>query len=214
MTEIKTFQVGIMPTNSYVIRDIETSAMAIVDPGEYSKEAVGYIKYNGGNLEMILLTHGHFDHITGVSAYLNEFPNAKVYIGEKDLPSLENDDLNLSNKFASRKFTHFSADSLKDGEVVNLGNTKIKYMETSGHTMGSGCFIFDQNIMSGDTLFCESCGRTDFPDSSPASMIKSLLKIASLEGEYNIYPGHMESTTLSHEKKYNPYMNTNYEDIY
>ncbi|MGN0459744.1 MAG: MBL fold metallo-hydrolase [Ruminococcus sp.] len=214
MTEIKTYQVGIMETNSYVIRDLDTSAMAIVDPGEYSKEAVGYIKYNGGNLEMILLTHGHFDHITGVSEYKKKFPNAKVYIGEKDFPSLENDDLNLSNKMASRKFPHFSADTLKDGDVLTLGNTKIKYMETPGHTRGSGCFIFDDNIMSGDTLFCESCGRTDFADSSTVSMIKSLLKIASIEGEYNILPGHMESTTLSHEKKYNPFMNTSYEDIY
>ena len=214
MTEIKTYQVGIMETNSYIIRDIDTSAMAIVDPGEYSQDAVDYINKNGGNLELILLTHGHFDHITGVSIYKKKFSNAKVYIGEKDFPSLENDDLNLSNKMASRKFTHFSADTLKDEDTLTLGNTKIKYMETPGHTRGSGCFIFDDNIMSGDTLFCESCGRTDFADSSSASMIKSLLKIASIEGEFNIFPGHMESTTLSHEKKYNPFMNSSYEDFY
>lgn len=214
MTEINTFIVGIMETNSYVIRDVDTSAMAIVDPGEYSQQAVDYINKNGGNLELILLTHGHFDHITGVSDYKKIFPNAKVYIGEKDFPYLENDDLNLSSKMAMRKFTHFSADILKDEDTLTLGNTKIKYIETPGHTKGSGCFIFDHNIMSGDTLFCESCGRTDFPGSSSASMIKSLLKIASIEGEYNIFPGHMTTTTLSHEKKYNPFMNSSYEDFY
>ena len=214
MTEIKTFQVGIMSTNCYLITDKDTNEMAIVDPGAYSSVITDTSNAGAGNLKMILLTHGHYDHIGGVSDFLRDFPNAKVYIGEKDKICLTNDEYNLSIKMFRRRFQHFSADILCDGEILRLGNTEIKFMETPGHTAGSGCYIFDDKIMSGDTLFCESCGRTDFPGSSSIDIIKSLRILSQLEQDYTVYPGHDCSTTLSHEKKYNPYMRTNYEDIY
>lgn len=214
MTEIKAYNVSIMCTNCYLIIDKDTNELALVDPGEYTDEVMQGIVNSGGKLKMILLTHGHYDHIGGVADFIDKFPDVKVYIGKKDEICLTNDDYNLSAKMFSRKFKHFSAETLSDGDTVRLGNTVIKFMETPGHTAGSGCYIFDDKLITGDTLFCESCGRTDFPGSSSAAIIKSLIKLSQIQGEYTVYPGHDCFTTLSHEKKYNPYMNRNYEDIY
>lgn len=214
MTEIKRFFTGLINTNTYLIRDINTGEMAIVDPAAFREDIADEIMEQGGNLTMILLTHGHYDHIGGVADFLNRFPSSKAYICHKDEICLTDDNINLSSKMFNRKFPHFSATLVKEGDALKLGETEIKFIETPGHTAGSGCYIFDNSIMSGDTLFCESCGRTDFPGSSPKDMLKSLIRLSQLEGEYNVYPGHDEYTTLTHEKKYNPYMNVNYEDIY
>lgn len=214
MTNIKTFQVSIMGTNCYLIEDIATHSLALVDPGDFSKEIVDEIKRQNGTLDMILLTHGHFDHIGGVRKFLEVYPNAKVYIGEKDMVCIFDNNLNLSEQLFSSPLKPFKAVSLADNEEISLGETKIKFIETPGHTYGSGCYIFDDNIMSGDTLFQESCGRTDFPNSSSAQIIKSLRRLSEIPGDYNVYPGHMGKTTLFHERKYNPYLMSNYEDIY
>ena len=95
---------------------------------------------------------------------------------------------------------------LNDGDIIMLGETEIRFINTPGHTVGSGCYIADDCIFSGDTIFCESIGRTDFPTSSMRSMMKSVERIKNLEGNYAIYPGHEMFTTLEHERKYNPFM--------
>lgn len=213
MTSLKIFHTGMIETNTYLITDTDTKEMAIVDPASFREDIAEEIEENG-SLKLILLTHGHYDHIGGVSDFMNRFPDAKVYICEKDEICLTDDNFNLSSKMFNRKFPHFSANLIKEGDTLTLGNTEITFIETPGHTSGSGCFIFDDTIISGDTLFAESCGRTDFPNSSPKDMLKSLIRLSQIEGEYKVYPGHGPSSTLSHEKKYNPYMNTNYEDIY
>ena len=212
--EITVLTVGPVCTNCYIINREGSTTCVVVDPGEEAEKIASQIKRKGLSCEGILLTHGHFDHIGGVASFLRLFPNAKVYVGEKDVECVENDELNLSAKMGRTVVEKFPTIPLKDNEEISLGNTKIKFIETPGHTEGSGCYIFDDKILSGDTVFCESCGRTDFPNGSSAKMIKSLRKIAEIEGEYTIYPGHEMNTTLSHEKKYNPYMMSNYEDIY
>jgi glyoxylase-like metal-dependent hydrolase (beta-lactamase superfamily II) len=214
MIDLKAYNVSIMATNCYLLIDKDTKALALVDPGEYTSEVLNAIMENGGDLRLILLTHGHYDHIGGVSKFLEKFPNAKVYIGKNDAICLTNDDYNLSVKAFQRRFKHFTADLLSEGDILELGNSKIKFIETPGHTIGSGCFIFDDKIITGDTLFYQSCGRTDFINSSSAQMIKSLKKLSEIQGEYKVYPGHGDFSSLSFEKSNNPYMNYNYEDIY
>ena len=101
----------------------------------------------------------------------------------------------------------FTADILLvDGATIMLGETEIKYLSTPGHTKGCGVYIFDETIISGDTLFCESYGRTDLPTGNDEEMIKSLAKLKAIDGDYRVIPGHGELSTLEHERRYNPLM--------
>ena len=132
--------------------------------------------------------------------------DAKIVTGEKNNEFLSNPTLNLTEKHRL-SLKPFSADILlKDGDNFMLGNTEIKYITTPGHTSGCGSYIFDDTIISGDTLFCESYGRTDFPTGDDAEMAKSIRKLKNLEGDYRVIPGHGPTTTLDHERKYNPLM--------
>ncbi len=199
-------------TNCYIIRDEDE--LALIDPAVYSDKVYNALKELGGKLKYILLTHGHYDHIGGVKQFQELFPDAKTYIGKNDEKCLTDDYFNLSSRMAIRNFPHFSAELLSNGDVLNFGSTKIRFMETPGHTAGSGCYIADDCIFSGDTLFRQSCGRTDFPDSSPSDMLKSLIRLSRLKGVLRVFPGHGEFSTLDYERNNNPYMSQNYEDIY
>lgn len=204
MIDVKAFCVGNLDTNCYLLIDADTQNMAVVDPGAYSRELCEYIEKIGGNkLLYVFLTHGHFDHI-GYAKQLSDKFGAKICIGEFDKDFLSNGMLNLS-QYCGESLEPFNADiTLKDSEIIELGNTKIQFIHTPGHTIGSGCYVFDNCILSGDTLFCESMGRTDFISGSYDDMMKSLKRLISLDGDYNVYPGHSAFTTLSHERKYNP----------
>lgn len=205
MIDIFTFVQGDISTNTYLIEDTESGELAVVDPACESKALVEKINQLGGKLSAVLLTHGHFDHIGGV-AQLFKLYNSKIYIGSDELELLNNPQLNLSF-WHNLHIDEIQVDvALKDGDEFELGNSEVKFITTPGHTGGSGCYIIDDCVFSGDTLFCQSIGRTDFPTSSPEQMIASLHKLSQLDGDYKVYPGHDISTTLSSERRYNPYM--------
>lgn len=205
MIEIKIFEVTPLATNCCYLVDKETGKSAVADPGDRSEKLIEQIKKDGGKLEYVLLTHGHYDHL-GFAKELADMFSAKIVTGEKDSDFLEKSELNLSF-YHGLKFVPFKADKLlADGEEFKLGDTTIKYLSTPGHTIGSGVYIFDDVILSGDTLFCESYGRTDFPTSDGNMMIASLKKLKELSGNYTVIPGHGMTTTLDHERKYNPLM--------
>ena len=153
------------------------------------------------NLKYILLTHGHFDHILKAKKYRDVF-GAKIVISRLESEFTVDGFLNLSDRFLKPNiFESFNPDTLVDDQdELYFGKYKIKVLSTPGHTAGSLCYIIDNNIFSGDTLFKNQCGCTRFPTGSEDKMENSLKKLYSLEGDFNVYPGHGESTILSAEK--------------
>lgn len=209
MIEIKSFTIGDLATNCYLLKDTTTEDLAVVDPAnDEIIDLLRGIKCDFSKIKYIILTHGHFDHIYGVNS-LKKLTDAKVLISEDEKQFLSNNNINLSTGFLPPNgMEKIIADEFfKDGSIINLGNSEIKVMLTPGHTAGSVCLLFDDKIISGDTLFCESIGRTDLPTGDMNAILRSLAKLKMIDGSFKVYPGHGRATTLEHEKKYNFYMN-------
>lgn len=207
MIDIKIFNVTFLFTNCYLLTDKSTGDMAVVDPGGESEKLIQTIKDSGNNLKYVLLTHGHYDHI-GFAKQLADMFKAEIVCGKNTEKFFSDNVLNHSIFHDDiENISPFNADKiLEDNEVFKLGYTKITYITTPGHTDGCGCFMFDNVIITGDTLFCESYGRTDLPTGSFPQMMASLKKLKDIKGDYIVYPGHGRSSTLDHERKYNPLM--------
>ena len=203
MIKTKIFNVTELMTNCTYLVDESTGKSAVSDPGARNEKLIELIRQNGGKLEYIFLTHGHFDHI-GFAKELAEMFSAKIVTGKDNADFPADPKLNLGI-YHGIEIEPFEVDVLlADGDTVMLGDTEIKYITTPGHTKGCGCFIFNKTIIAGDTLFCESYGRTDLPTGDEGRMISSLKKLFALDGDYQVIPGHGSLTTLSHERKYNP----------
>lgn len=203
MLSVKSAVFGGLQNNCYLITDKDTNKSALVDCTEFSDRMLDFI--GNADLEYILLTHGHFDHIGGVSEISERF-NAKVVISSTDAPMLSSSKLSLA-AFCGAVHNNSSADiTVEDNDVIELGNSEIYVISTPGHTSGSVCYMCDDNLFTGDTMFFCSCGRTDFPTGSPVDMQKSLNKLASLNGDYKIFAGHDRQSTLDFERKNNPYI--------
>ena len=198
-----------LSANTYIIIDDQLKCV-VVDPGKEDKKVVEYIKNSNLSLVAILLTHGHFDHIGGVAALSKAF-NAPVYIHKKDREFLTNPNYNGSDRYSRKNIVVDKDVEIKDivdEGTLNLLNHPIQVIETPFHTPGSVCYYLkDENILiSGDTLFFESIGRSDFPLSNPSLIPSSLAKLMSLKDETIVYPGHGPETTIGHEKKQNSFV--------
>ncbi|MDD8048810.1 MAG: MBL fold metallo-hydrolase [Thomasclavelia sp.] len=200
--EIKRFIVSPFQTNCYVI--YQDDYAIVIDPGDNGKKIIKFVKDNNLNIKAILLTHGHIDHIGAVDSIYNTF-NCPVYINEKDNEFLTNPSLNLSNSFnLTPKVINLK---MNNESKYNYGDFDFEFIHTPGHTPGSSIILLNKNIMfSGDTLFKDGIGRTDFPKSSNTDMKSSLNIIKNLATNYTIYPGHGEYTTLDYEKENNVYL--------
>ncbi len=197
---------GYMSANTYILKDSATGDAAIVDPGGDSEYIISQIHLNSANVKYIFLTHGHFDHILALGR-IREYTGAKVYIHALDNVCLNNPTFSLMTHIG-RSDRFGDADVLLDGgEEIAVGESTVRVMHTPGHTPGSVCFITDNGIISGDTLFYESIGRTDFPGGSFESIEDSIKKLYSIEGDITVYPGHGRATSIEHERKFNPYVN-------
>ena len=194
--EVKCLPLGSYQTNCYLAWGENSPACIVIDPG-YSPEVIlSEVKKQGKTVCAILLTHGHFDHVGGVRA-LASATGCPVYLHEKEL--------SLPESFTDGPlyYTH----TYDEGDVLPLANLSVRVLHTPGHTPGSVCLVTENTMFSGDTLFMDSIGRTDFPGGSTATILKSLKRLAALEEDYTVLPGHGPHTTLAAEKQYNPYLN-------
>lgn len=202
MINIKMIPVGELEANCYFV--VCGDEAIVIDPGAPSKKLDSLIEAFGAKrLKYILLTHGHFDHIGYTAALKKKYPHTKIVIGEKDNSFTANSTLNLSLFFGD-ECEPFTADiTVSDGDTLHFGDEEIKVMSTPGHTQGSVCYIIGNNIFSGDTLFCGTTGRMDFPTGSETEMMQSIKRLSELHGNPDIYCGHNSPTTLEREKKNN-----------
>lgn len=202
MISVERLVVGVLQTNCYILSDGKFSV--VIDPGAEPERILGRIKSLKSEVKAILLTHGHFDHIGGVNEIKNA-TGAEVIAHEKEVEVINNPD--LSNPFSvSTSEEKLILDRLvKGGDVLEFGNIKIEVLETPGHTYGSVCYLVNDFLFTGDTLFKGSVGRTDI-GGDYGLMQSSLLKISKLPARLKIFPGHDDETTLEEELKSNPYL--------
>lgn len=194
---------GPLKVNSYFLVDEKTNNAICIDSGENYNLIKETEKKYGFKIKAVFLTHGHFDHAGNVKKLQDD--GAKVYISKIDAKKLLNNE-NLAYRFG-RKFDNCVADyTFDDGEEIELYDIKIKVMLTAGHTDGSATFIVDNMLFTGDTLFYECVGRTDFITGSRDDLIASIKKLFALKGDYAVYPGHQEFTTLNHERENNRFL--------
>lgn len=205
--KIEKFVIGIIGTNCYLVQNEDTKECILIDPAVLRAEIVSHIKNQGLKLTAILLTHGHFDHIMGVDGFLKEF-QVPVYAHEKEEALLSDASLNSSSTYG-RAYTFSDAVYVKDKEKLNAAGFDIEVIYTPGHTIGGCCYYIPAEgvLFSGDTLFCSSIGRSDFPTGSAGQLIRSIQeRLMCLPDETKVYPGHMDETTIAFEKKNNPFL--------
>ena len=182
---IKTIPVGQLETNCYIVTNEETLECVVIDPGDDCTLIMDYIEDNKLKCVAIFITHGHFDHVGAVES-LHEETNAATYINERDgaFPFSKNYD---------------------DGDIINAAGMDFSIIATPGHTKGGVTIMVEDALFTGDTLFKGSCGRTDLEGGDMEELMNSLNKLCQIEGEYEVYPGHMDSTSLIREKTLNFY---------
>ena len=204
--QIQSLLLGEVMTNCYLLMNPDTKDLLIVDPADRADAIRGRIEALGGKPCAILLTHGHFDHMLAAEDLKKEY-GCPIYAHVKEKSVLEDPMLNLSGMwgFGTRVYAdHF----VSEGDILELAGYKIEVLHTPGHTQGSCCFYFPDEavLISGDTLFQSSCGRTDFPTASLADMRESLRRLLhELPEETAVYPGHNAPTTIGDEKRWNPF---------
>lgn len=204
---IKTFQLGELNANCYIAVTAPGQCIA-VDIGGSPRLLLEYLKMNKLTLTKIFLTHGHFDHIGGVEE-IRQNTGAEVFVHESDAPMLSSSELSLHSAISIMPFKSVTNyEIVRDNCIIHDGECSFRVIHTPGHSRGSVCFVCDEEriIFSGDTLFCCSVGRTDFPGGDPHYMMQSLQILYNLDGDYKIYPGHNDFTTLEYERRNNPYM--------
>lgn len=206
--KIDRFVIGPVGTNCYIVRNEDTDECFVTDPAACPPELVGHIRKEGLNVKAVLLTHGHFDHIMGLDDFLKVFP-VPVYAFSEEKPLLESAELNSSLGMFGRPYTFSGAEYVSDGQILHIAGFEIRVIHTPGHTAGGCCYYIpaENVLISGDTLFRASVGRTDLPTGSMGDLVRSVReKLFVLPEETKVYPGHMEETTIGYEKKYNPFV--------
>lgn len=201
--EIKVLPLGLIAANCYMIATEKTAI--VMDPGKYSPIVSEFLKQGKFKHRAILLTHSHFDHICGAERLRDE-TDTNIVIGKKDEEGLFNTHLSLSDRFHAKQEPFHADQTVNDSDILKIGDLEINCIETPGHTTGSMCYLLENNLFSGDTLFAGSIGRTDFPGSNYYDMCNSLKRLINLPEDTKVFPGHGEATTIEEEIISNPYI--------
>lgn len=194
---IKILPVGQLGTNCYIVSDESSKECAIIDPGADAGAILGYVESEGLTVRAVLLTHAHFDHTMALTD-VYEKTLAPVYVNE-------NESKTGGAREQSRLQSVPGIRSYGEGDEIRIGSLNFKVLLTPGHTMGSVVLQCERSLFTGDTLFAGSCGRTDL-GGDMEMMLESLRRLSALEGDFDVYPGHAESTTLEAERRSNYYM--------
>lgn len=192
--KVTSVQVGLYETNTYILYDEQTMEAAITDPGAEPERILGELRRLGLKLQAVLLTHGHFDHV-GATGAIREATGCKVYVHplEMTMPEYMRAGLCYTDTYA-------------EGDVLRFGEMEFTVMHTPGHSPGSVTLLCGDRLFCGDTLFCGSCGRTDSPGGSWTQLTESLRRLGELSGDYAVFPGHGDTTTLQKERRGNVFM--------
>lgn len=204
--EIKSMTLGMVATNCYLIINKETKEALLIDPADNALRISNVIEENVCTLKAILLTHGHFDHIMALNELKKRY-NVPVYAHEEEEDVLKQSSLNMSGMIG-QIYTTQADIYVKDGEHLKLAGLDIIVLHTPGHTKGGVCYYLPEEkvLMSGDTLFHCSIGRTDFPTGSMSQLVRSVKEqLFVLPDDVQVYPGHDSVTSIGYEKQYNPF---------
>ena len=194
---IKTIPVGQLETNCYVVIHEQSLECVVIDPGDESNTILDYIESNHLRCSAILLTHGHYDHVGAVDAVAEE-TGAPVYMNERDdYRHAVDSHLPYSLKENGKNYD--------DGDILDVAGLRFHVIATPGHTPGGVTLQCEDALFTGDTLFKGSCGRTDLPGGDMQQELASLRKLCSLPGDFEVYPGHMDPSTLEREREFNYY---------
>lgn len=204
MIHIETLTLGQLQTNCYIVFADGSRSCAVIDPGADGDAVLKKVSALGLTVDAVLLTHGHFDHVGGVETIV-EATDCRLWMSESDWSQFPSPLIAYYYPLANCDFTEVQF--IEDDAVIQVGGLTFTALHTPGHTGGSVCLLCENALFSGDTLFFGSCGRTDLPGGNTGALRRSLERLAGLPNDYRVYPGHGGSTTLSAEKRYNPYMN-------
>lgn len=207
MIQIDHSVIGMCATNTYYAYNPDTMEGFIVDPADSAPTIIAKVERIGFKPVAIIITHGHFDHILALDAVREHF-GIKAYIGVAEKPVITDASANLSAPFMGERITAEADIYLEDGETFNIAGYELKAIHTPGHTVGGMCYYIEKEsvLFSGDTLFAESVGRSDFPGGSAATLVRSIRdRLFILPGDTRVLPGHMDETTIEHEIDYNPF---------
>lgn len=196
-----TIPVGQIDTNCYLAGDEKAGVCAVTDPGGSPERVLAMIEKSGLTPQMILLTHGHWDHVGAIPALLEKWPDLPVYAHERELCPADTPNPHYFFPHAGKNQRTYG-----EGDVLPLGGLTLKVLHTPGHSAGSVVILAEDVMLCGDTLFAGSCGRWDLPGGSEGAMLPSLRRLAELEGDYRVCPGHGPLSTLDHERRTNSYM--------
>ncbi len=207
MMKIEKFVLSSMGTNCYLLKNEETKELVIVDPATCPEYLIQHVKREGYEPRAILITHGHFDHVMGIDQWVKEY-DIPVYLYEEEAEILADPALNLSTVFGT-SYSYQNVTTLKDKETLSVAGFCFEVIHTPGHTKGGCCYYEAEEgiLISGDTLFYNSVGRSDFPTGSMSMLVNAIKeRLFCLPDDVMVYPGHGSYTCIADEKQGNPFV--------